>query len=134
VTPIPNTQTAPRALLAEDDTLIRELVTGYLEQLGFHVEGASNGKIALNLLKSGQPRYFDLIVTDLLMPQVSGETLIELARENHSCERFLIMSGNPASSAPESMTRREDAAFLEKPFTFRDFEAKVSSLRTRSCA
>lgn len=119
---------SPKALLAEDDSLIRELVAHYLAKLGYEVSEAANGAAALEILDANSRGSFDLIVTDLLMPKANGATVIEKAKAQGACQRFLIMSGNPAAHPEETPAAPSDYRFIEKPFTFSDFESKLHSL------
>lgn len=123
-----NSSYAPTALLAEDDSLIRELVSGYLENLGYQVKEAPNGAEALQLIDENDANTFDVIVTDLLMPKASGDVLIAHARECGACNRFLVMSGNTFDPRFQSSCDDEEACFIEKPFTFGDFEEKLNRL------
>ena len=120
---------SPTALLAEDDSLIRELVEGYLLQLGYHVTTAHNGQAAIQLLQEGDANPFDLIVTDLLMPKASGDALIAQARKVRACGRFLVMTGNSYDPHVSSYSDSDDAQYIEKPFTFGDFEEKLHRLK-----
>lgn len=124
----------PRALLAEDDALIRELVSSYLERLGFAVHEASNGKDALDLIENVPPEGYALVVTDILMPKANGDQLIKAARKKHCCQRFLVMSGNILEYTQDSGKKFADSEFIEKPFTFSDFESKLSSIYPGSLA
>lgn len=117
-----------KALLAEDDSLIRELVAHYLEKLGYEVSQAANGAVALEILETDPNASFDLIVTDLLMPKASGETVIKHAKACGACQRFLIMSGNPIGPQEQAQRLEANSRYIEKPFTFGDFESKLHSL------
>ncbi len=117
-----------KVLLAEDDSLIRELVAHYLQKLGYEVSEAANGAVALEILNNGPDQAFDLIVTDLLMPKAGGETVIKQAKANGVCERFLIMSGNPVSQHEKEKALCNNSRYIEKPFTFGDFESQLHSL------
>ncbi|EDY84714.1 hypothetical protein VDG1235_4347 [Verrucomicrobiia bacterium DG1235] len=123
-----------KALLAEDDSLIRELVSTYLRTLGYDVLEASNGRDAIELLNDGHTGRLDLIVTDLVMPKASGETIIKQARERGVCNRFLVMSGNPIDPMSHATAPSKGSEYIEKPFSFGDFEAKLHSLETRPIA
>ena len=116
---------SPKALLAEDDSQLRELVAGYLLQLGYQVQEAPNGAVAIEHLNDDP---FDLLVTDLLMPQANGDSSIQHARKSGACNRFLLMSGNPYDPRFHSYSDSNDSCFIEKPFTFGDFEAKLHRL------
>jgi len=116
------------ALLAEDDALIRELVSTYLEYLGYHVSEAHNGEQAIDLIESHDKR-FDLLVTDLSMPKVDGSEVVRFAREDNRCERILIISGFTKDLRFVENTIDDGSEFLAKPFTFNDFKEKVSLLQ-----
>jgi CheY-like chemotaxis protein len=62
------------ALVVDDSMLIRHTVCRFLETRGFHVEAATNGSEALEMLGSLRP---DIIVTDLQMPKMDGSALIK---------------------------------------------------------
>lgn len=62
------------ALVVDDSMLIRHTVCRFLETRGFHVEAATNGSEALEMLGSLRP---DIIVTDLQMPRMDGSALIK---------------------------------------------------------
>nr|WP_246462802.1 response regulator [Pelagicoccus albus] len=114
--------------MAEDNTFIRELVATYLEKLGYEVSQAPNGADAIDILNQSSDQHFDVIVTDLLMPKASGDRVIKEARRSGACDRFLVMSGNLYDPKFTSEDPDPDSEFIEKPFTFTDFEAKLSDL------
>lgn len=116
------------ALLAEDDEMIREIVSTYLERLGYKVYEAQDGTKALDIIERLENGPFDLVVTDLLMPGASGESVVMNALNQDACERFLIISGFSPEMPDLDPTVREIALYLEKPFTFDAFEEKVEIL------
>ncbi len=67
------------ALVVDDSMLVRHSVCRFLEQRGFLVESATNGAEALESLAKLRP---DIIITDLLMPKMSGGELIKAVKEN----------------------------------------------------
>ncbi len=69
-----------KILLAEDSPFFRGMIKSYLKGAGYEVEVAENGKEALNKLLSGEK--FDLVVTDLEMPEMDGFNLIKEIRSN----------------------------------------------------
>ena len=72
------------ALVVDDSMLIRHTVCRFLEERGFAMESATNGKEALEMLETVIP---DLIVTDLLMPHMTGHEFIERLRASrHTAE------------------------------------------------
>lgn len=119
---------APKAMLVEDDELIRDLVAQYLEQLGFEVLEAPDGRDAIELLQRLTNDRLDLIVTDLLMPIVGGEAVVREAQDRNACDRFLIISGFTQYMPKLESRVRQRSIYLEKPFNFSDFEHKVEEL------
>ncbi len=61
-----------RILLAEDNLMNREIATEYLQDFGFLVENAENGKEACDILENAEPEYFDLVLMDIQMPVMNG--------------------------------------------------------------
>ena len=61
-----------RILLVEDNMMNREIATEYLQDFGFLVENAENGKDACDILQKSEPGYFDLVLMDIQMPVMNG--------------------------------------------------------------
>jgi CheY-like chemotaxis protein len=80
------------ALVVDDSMLIRHTVSRFLEKRGFAVASASNGREALDILDNVLP---DLIVTDLLMPMMTGSELITAVKQNPMMARvpLLVLAG-----------------------------------------
>ena len=116
------------ALLAEDDELIRDIVTQYLERLGYHVLEAKNGRVAVDIIERMETGKIDLIVTDLLMPKAGGEAVIAAAQQKEACARFLVMSGFSNEMAASRSDLSSVSSYIAKPFTFGAFQEKVGEL------
>jgi signal transduction histidine kinase len=103
-------------LVAEDDPAVRSLVQQVLTEAGFEVVTAVNGRRALDELHR-QGAHFDLVLTDVLMPEVGG---VELAREvaaaDPSCQ-VLFMSGYSDESPVYRLSVEPGVRLLSKPFT-----------------
>ena len=111
-------------LLAEDDDQLRPLLRRVLGQSGYTVLEARNGSEALRLSEEHQGT-IDLMVTDVVMPQMSGP---ELARRLGLCRpamKVLYMSGYPGESALRHGVPDLQTGFLQKPFTGQALEHKV---------
>ena len=90
------------ALVVDDSMLIRHTVCRFLEDRGFHVESATNGVEALEMLDGVRP---DLIVTDLQMPKMDGHQLIQNleSRPDTSQIPIVVLAGKEATeSAPRN--------------------------------
>ena len=88
----------PVALVVDDSMLIRHTVCRFLEQRGFTVETATNGAEALEVLPSLQPA---LILTDLMMPKVSGSELITAIKANPATANIPVVVLSARSSAEQ---------------------------------
>ncbi|HUS18909.1 MAG TPA: response regulator [Terriglobales bacterium] len=92
---------SPVALVVDDSMLIRHTVCRYLEQRGFAVESATNGKEALDLLKTVLP---DVIITDLMMPKMDGKELIAKLRgmPQTAAIPIVVISGRGGNGGEQS--------------------------------
>ena len=77
-----------RILLAEDDTLIRQLLTDVLERAGYCVVAAPNGREALERLDEAHPH---VLLTDVVMPHVDGLALLRAVRETPGYENLPVL-------------------------------------------
>jgi len=111
-------------LLAEDEPLLRELGETILTQAGYKVLTAPDAK-ALKALLAEYSGTIDLLLTDVIMPGISGPELVKLVRESRPTIHVLYMSGY-ADDEIEDLDR--DAGFLQKPFTPSELTAKVAEV------
>jgi two-component system cell cycle sensor histidine kinase/response regulator CckA len=111
-------------LLVEDEDAVRSVATLALTKHGYRVLAAGNGAAALRLLDAGGDT-IDLLVTDVVMPEMSGGQLAEAIRQRFPTCRVLFMSGyNEEMAASHGQPGRKDA-FLQKPFTPQVLARKV---------
>lgn len=96
-------------LLVDDEAALVELLQRYLERIGFQVRACPDPHVALQALEA-EPHRFSLVVTDLTLPGMSGEEMIERMRCIHPGLPAIIASGYPYQP------RAEGVAFLQKPF------------------
>lgn len=107
-------------LIVEDEEPIAQAMAFIVEDAGYGAEIASNGKVALKMIAERMP---DLIITDLMMPQMSGKELITVLRERRGEQ------GDPPpivimTAAARSFAEDIDAdAVLPKPFEITQVEA-----------
>lgn len=113
-------------LLVEDDEAVREFAKNVLEMYKLTVLTAENGQEAIELVRS-RTGHLDLIVTDVLMPQMTGNEMVATLRQHYPDLRVLFMSGYVGDEClvNASTTNTE---FLQKPFTVVDLMAKVRNL------
>ena len=117
-------------LLVEDEPLIRELSRDMLERQGYRVILASNAKEAEQIGHSAGS--FDLLITDAVMPNITGTELARRLRTAHPGLKVLYISGY-ADDPPESdETGAEGAAFLQKPFSADSLGRKIRQMLSRT--
>ena len=101
-------------LVAEDEEAVRELVRTVLMRLGYRVIVAADGLEAVELASREQ---LDLLLTDVIMPGLSGPETATRVRELQPDVRVLFMSGYTAGAIDRHSLLEQDAALLQKPFT-----------------
>ena len=111
-------------LLVEDDDKVREVVSLALREAGYGVLEARGGASALALAAAHQTRVH-LIITDLVMPGMSGRELVDRFRAKHPETRALFMSGYTDATAHQRGGLPPDAAFIQKPFAPSSLARKV---------
>ncbi|MHA1398627.1 MAG: ATP-binding response regulator, partial [Candidatus Heimdallarchaeaceae archaeon] len=96
-----------KILLVEDEEDVREITKIMLENHGFEVITANNGKRALELYDES----FDLVLTDIIMPEMNGNQLIKEIRKKNQNANCIAMTGYSDVEIPEGIT------ILHKPLT-----------------
>lgn len=112
-------------LLAEDEALLRELQETILRQAGYTVVSAPTPEELRALITKQNHTTFDLLLTDVVMPGMSGQEVAHLAKSRWPKIRVIFMSGYSDEDL-DDLDR--DAAFLQKPFTPAELMAKVREL------
>lgn len=103
-------------LLAEDDTAVRTLAREVLEQNGYTVLEASDGELALSTGENYQGQ-IHLMITDVVMPQISGSELIRRVRAVRPDIKVLCMSGYTDDAIARHGLLESGVAFIQKPFS-----------------
>jgi two-component system, cell cycle sensor histidine kinase and response regulator CckA len=102
-------------LLVEDEADFRELASESLQDLGYRVLTAANGRKAMQLAQeAGEP--IDLLVTDVVMPGMSGRELVEMVRTHRPAIKVLYMSGYTRGVIAQHGVLESGTSFLQKPF------------------
>lgn len=111
-------------LVVEDQDDLRPLCVQMLELLDYTVLSAANGADALDVLER-HPGTVDLVLTDMVMPGMSGSALAERVRASHPGAKILFTSGYTADSSGLNNTLDAGAFFIGKPYTLDDLERKL---------
>jgi diguanylate cyclase (GGDEF)-like protein len=110
-------------LLVEDDRFFREMFTGLLEAEGYHVETASCGNDGLEMLSNGQ---YSLVITDLVMPDISGLEILARVRESHPTVDVIMVTGNANMESAIFALKLGARDYLIKPINPDEFKHSVS--------
>jgi len=103
-------------LLVEDDEIMRSLTRQALEEHGYSVVEADDGKSALEWAQS-HPGPLDLLLTDVVMRRMSGPELVERLSSSHPNLKVVYMSGYTGELIAEREVLKRGITLLEKPFT-----------------
>jgi len=116
-------------LLVEDEDAVRVFSARALRNKGYNVFEARSGEEAMALLdKDGKK--IDLIITDVVMPQMDGPTLYKRTRERWPDMKVIFVSGYTEDRLREQFKSGENIHFLGKPFTLKKLAGKVKEVLT----
>ncbi len=114
-------------LLVEDQQAVRLLLTNVLSNYGYRLLEASNGQEALRLVAAARPP-IDLLVTDVVMPQMTGPALAEQLRRQWPDLRVLFMSGYAEGAVLPAFLAEPGTGFIQKPFLPAELAKKLRNL------
>jgi two-component system NtrC family sensor kinase len=125
--PPPTTRESPRAepgtplpgmkiLIVDDEPEVAELLSDLLSRDGHQVDTADNGEVALRKLEG---RVYDLILSDVRMPQLDGPSLLHEVKSHHPelSKRIIFITGDALSDHAQEFLRRTTLPTVGKPFT-----------------
>jgi len=115
-----------RVLLVDDNAMVRQVVSRVLRQNGHTVVDVASGEGAVERDVTTGP--FDLLITDLVMPTMSGRALADAVLARHPKTRVLLISGYSDDEVARYGIERGRFAFLAKPFTPVQLQAAVDAL------
>ena len=117
-------------LLVEDEPALRALAVTSLKKLGYSVLEASSGVQAI-VIAQGHLNPIDVVVTDVVMPHMSGPELVEKLQEKRQDFAVIFMSGYTDNLALERARIGAELAFLPKPFSTDELAAKIQEVRRK---
>ncbi len=103
-----------RVLLVEDDEDVRAVLVDALSDMGFRVLAASRPSEAIEVFEGESPRSIDLLLSDMVMPEMNGEDLLRRLRRSEPDLRVLFVTGQTVG---DSCPLAAGGRLLEKPFT-----------------
>jgi signal transduction histidine kinase/CheY-like chemotaxis protein len=114
-------------MLVEDDDAVRTFGARALRNKGYRVIEARSGEAALATIRSTADR-IDLVITDVVMPQMDGPALIRLVREVDPAIKVIFISGYAEDAFRQSLGEERDLYFLPKPFNLKQLALKVKAV------
>lgn len=118
-----------RIIIAEDEDITRKHLLYALTREGYEVVGTKNGREALSLIES---EHFDVLITDIKMPEMDGIELLGKVKEKHVGIEVLIITGyGSIDSAVEAM-KKGAYEYITKPFNLDELILKVKNIHERA--
>jgi CheY-like chemotaxis protein len=114
-------------LLVEDEDLVRRLSRQILEESGYTVIEARNGLNALEISEKEDSK-FDLLITDVVMPQMGGRELAEKLRSKLPDIKILFTSGYTDDAVVRHGVIEADTNFIQKPFSPENLAEKIREI------
>lgn len=125
--PPQETQGTETVMVVEDNDMVRDLAAAVLEKNGYTVFSTSHGQECLHSLDRLQGKV-DLLLADVIMPDMNGRELFRTASELYPWIRVLYMSGYTDDAIGHHGVLNNGVAFIQKPFTVKALAQKVRSI------
>lgn len=129
--PEPMPRGSETILLVEDEPAVRQATAEFLRIQGYKVNEAKDGLDALNTIQECD-KSVDLVVTDVVMPNMSGGELAKVLGQLRPNTKFLFVSGYPGQTILDHKVVDLETNFLQKPYTLRQLSAKIRGALTQS--
>jgi two-component system NtrC family sensor kinase len=126
--PAPPPASPRRALLVDDEDVIRLALRRFFQRQGWAVDEAEDGTAALDFLVGPGAATYDVILTDLIMPGMSGKELYArvAAARPELLGRVIVSTGDSVSSDAREFISRTGCPVLNKPFELAELRALVA--------
>lgn len=103
-------------LVVEDEQMVRDFVCEVLQSEGYRVISASDGEEALRIMETGPERSFDLLVSDMVMPNLGGHELAERVKARLPDISVILMTGYSKTDRPQTLSTGDPIHHIDKPF------------------
>jgi len=113
-----------RILLVEDEDAVRAFALRALASRGYTVVEANSGEAAIEKIDTDQ-KGFDLIISDVVMPEMDGPTLLRELRKRGIATKFVFVSGYPGEQFEQDLEGHSGFSFMPKPFSLKQLVEKV---------
>lgn len=117
-----------RILIVDDESVLRRVLSDALQAVGYDVVTASNGVEGLEQFKAEKP---DLVIADVMMPDMDGMTMVERMRQESNGVEILFLSARSGAEDVVEGFRRGGNDYLRKPFALDELMARITALMAR---
>ena len=117
-----------KVLLIEDEKNLADMIAFFLEEEGYITERVHHAREALQLFPQFQP---DIVVTDLMLPEMDGNDLVEAFRQHSTVPILMISASTMLNDRLRALHNGADD-FLCKPFSLKELDARIKALLRRS--
>ncbi len=115
-----------RVLIVEDEDSVRAFASRALTSRGYTVVEANTGEVGLEVVES-DAQGFELILSDVVMPEMDGPTMLKELRKRGHTMKFIFMSGYAEDAFEKTPDFPTDFGFLQKPFSLKQLVEKVKA-------
>jgi two-component system, cell cycle sensor histidine kinase and response regulator CckA len=115
-------------LVAEDEERVRTLVVDVLSAKGYNVIAATDGENALHIAQRQDQGPIDLLISDIVMPKISGHELAEAFSNQRPATKILLMTGYSKDALPDTLTNGIKVYHLDKPFSVTALASRVREI------
>lgn len=111
-----------RALVLDDDPSVLQVLGGYMKAFDFEVQTTESPRLALELCRQSR---FDVIMSDLVMPEMNGIEFLQEARQADPDATFILITGYPSIDSAVEAIRRGASDYITKPFKIEEIKLKI---------
>jgi two-component system cell cycle sensor histidine kinase/response regulator CckA len=116
-----------RILIVEDEDSVRAFASKALQSRGYTVVEADSGERGLAAIEADKDG-FELILSDVVMPEMDGPTMLAEIRKRGIKTKFIFMSGYAEDAFERNLENPDDFGFLQKPFSLKQLVEKVKEV------
>lgn len=114
-------------MLIDDEEMIVDIGSRMIESLGYTVISATGGRAGLQAYEKDRHK-IDLVILDMIMPDVSGKETFDALRRINRSVRVLLSSGYSLDSQAEEIMQSGCSGFIQKPFTMAEISKKIRNI------
>ena len=112
-------------LVVEDEDALRDVLRLELEKIGYKVDDADDGDVAITAI---QKKHYDLVLLDILMPRVNGLDVLSFIQNQSPSTKVIMLTAMADIQHAMEAKQRGATDFLTKPYNYDDVITRVSTL------